>query len=230
MGEWVMKRRGIGPAVRLGFLIVWLALTCGIAFVVARHESRGTAGDAIETVPPIKLSERATTTIAQHTISPVISGDGIVIADGAAFDLSAPIKPADFAYKLLTSPSSVKAMILGGPVGFDCGWLGIEQGGAGGMEMRCRIPASVHVVAGLSGTMVLAMSKPVDAMSLPVTAVVGGASQGQVIVIDSSGKTSRRDVGLGISDTFWIEITSGLGAGERVLANPVQGDFAGAGR
>lgn len=225
-----MNQRISTFAGRVGLAIVWLALTSGIAFFVARHETRGNGVDSIATVPPISLSERATTTIALHTISPVISGDGLVVANGASYVLSAPIKPNDLAYKLLSPPSSVKAMILGGPVGFDCDWLGIEQASAGGMEMRCRIPPSVHVVAGLAGTMVLAMGKPTDAMSLPVTAVVGSASQGQVIVVDSTGNATRRDVGLGVSDTFWIEITNGLSAADRVLENPVQSDFAGAGR
>ena len=94
------------------------------------------------------------------------------------------------------------------------------------MKMRCRIPDEVSVVPGLSGRMVLSMVKPTDTMALPLTAVVGGAQLGQVIIVGEDGSTSTRQVGLGMSDSFWIEITSGLSIDEIVLLNPVQSDFA----
>jgi hypothetical protein len=205
---------------------VWLLATVGIAFVIARHESASSRTNANSSALPIQLSQRATASLAQQMIAPVISGDGIVVADGPVFDLQALIRPADLAYRLLNPPSSVKALIVGGPVGFDCAWLGIQQADGGGMSMRCRIPDNIKVVAGLSGTMVLSMSKPVEAMALPVTAVLGSSQQGQVVVV-ADGKTSVRQVGLGAADTFWIEITSGLEPGELVLASPVQSDLGG---
>jgi hypothetical protein len=63
-------------------------------------------------------------------------------------------------------------------------------------------------------------------MSLPLTAVVGSAEQGQVIVVAADGTTSVRDVELGVADTFNVAITSGLEPDEQVLAAPVQTDFA----
>ena len=211
---------------RAALLLIWLSVTIGIASFVARHESTKFSSDAGSAATLIQTKQRATITLGQHTISPVVLGDGVVDSEGAAFDLEELIKHVDLAYKLLNAPDTVKALIIGGPIGFDCAWLGIQQAEGGGMKMRCRIPDEVSVVPGLSGRMVLSMVKPTDTMALPLTAVVGGAQLGQVIIVGEDGSTSTRQVGLGMSDSFWIEITSGLSIDEIVLLNPVQSDFA----
>jgi hypothetical protein len=216
---------------RTGLAVLWLAATAGIAFAVARATASPAEGTRAETIArPIPLDQRPVTTLQPHTIQPVVSGDGIVVADGDGYALEAPVSPRDRAYQLLTDPVGVKAMILGGPAGFDCPWLGLGQGEDRGVTMRCRIPPDIKVAPGLSGTMVLAMSPPKTVPSLPVTAVVGSAQTGQVVVVQPDGTTSVRQVSLGMADTFWVEITGGLSEGETVLQAPVQADFAMASR
>lgn len=222
-----MRGRANGAIARIALAALWLAVTAGVAFYVAR-QAVPEDHSAIDSVaaPPIAGRQRETTMLEQHIIQPVVSGDGSVVADGDQFNLEAPVSPATLAYQLLQPPVSVKALITGGPAGFDCGWVGLGQGPDGGVTMRCRVPANVKVVPGLTGTMVLAMSEPVKKNALPVTAVVGNAGQGQVIAVDADGTTAVREIGLGVSDNFWIEVTSGLEPGETVFAAPVQADFA----
>lgn len=173
--------------------------------------------------------------------------------------LVVPATTADVSYRLLDPPVGVKALIDGGPAGFDCEWTGLgtpdggdaapaatpvsdairgflpafagegastSPGGApGGVTMRCVIPDDVRVVTGLTGTMVLQMAKPTEAPALPVSAVVGAAGQGQVVVVRADGTTEVRPVEIGVADTFWVEITGGLEVDERVLEFPTQFDF-----
>src|SRR5699024_6882237 len=139
-------------------------------------------------------------------------------------------------------PIGVKALIDGGPTGFDCAWVGLAPATGGGdvamagqeisaedaasVTMRCEIPDDIRVVAGMSGTMALEMEEPAAAMALPLSAVVGTAGQGQVVVVQDDGSTEVRPVDLGRSDTFWIEVTNGLEPDEQVLEVPTQADLA----
>lgn len=212
-------------------LILWLAVPAIVAFVVAREtESDAPSGGDTAVVAPVTLAERETTTLESRSIQPVLSGSGQVVASGSGFALEAPIATADLAYRLLDAPVGVKALIAGGPSGFDCSWIGIAPSSSapGSMAMRCQIPADVRVVVGLSGTMVIQLSAPVQAQSLPVTAVIGLVDTGQVIV-RRDDTTEVRSVELGVSDTFSVEIRAGLEPGERVLVAPVQADLLGMG-
>lgn len=222
-----MTVRTRGWIARVGLTLIWAIATTVIAFLVANQvASSDNDDDGALIAPPIAIDDRQTTALAPQTIQPVLSGEGTVIADGAGWMIEAPVSPRALAYQLIDAPVSVKALIVGGPFGFDCPWIGLGQGADGGVTMRCRIPADVRVVAGLSGTMVLTLSPPIEAHSLPVAAVVGTAGQGEVIVVALDGSTSARPVTIGAVDTFWVEITSGLSEGERVLVSPVQADFA----
>lgn len=256
---------------RLALALIWVAITAGVAFLVARNGAADDNGaDVTAAAPPIAAEQRSAVALTERTISPVVSGDGGVIRDGEndRWLLVAPAEPADVAYRLLDDPISVRALIDGGPAGFECAWagLGLPGGGdtdasarrgaaplalgyaslvpldggdgsadvaasggnvspAGGVTMRCEIPDDVRVVAGLTGTMVLTMEEPTEAMALPVTAVVGSEGQGQVVVVGEDGATSVRPVELGRSDIFWIEVTGGLEEGDQVLEFPTQFDF-----
>ncbi len=211
----------------LALILIWVVTTAGISFLVARYEANSSAGGSPAISLPIAFSQRSTVKLATYSVQPVISGDGVVVASGPNFVLEAPIIPSDRAYRLLNAPVGVRALIVGGPAGFDCIWLGIAIGQNGVLDMRCQLPPDVAAVAGLSGTMVLQLSAATDALTLPVTAVVGTAQRGQVIVVEADGTGTISEVGIGISDAFRVEITSGLGVDEIVLENPVQSDFSG---
>lgn len=214
---------------RLGFALLWIAVTAGIAFLVARNAAPdATSSDGL-TVPQVAAEQRATVSLAPQVVQPVLSGDGRVVAlDGdGGFALEAAVSPEALAYQLLEPPVGIRALIQGGPTGFDCGWLGLVLSQeTGGMAMRCQIPAEIEVVAGLPGTMVLQLAEPAEVQALPVSAVVGDNQTGQVIVAAADGTTSVRQVEIGVADTFYIEITGGLEPDETVFLNPIQADFA----
>lgn len=215
---------------RIVLVMIWLAVTAGAALLVARYAIDEGTADVTAPLPSVSVSERETVSLTEQTIAPIVSGDGTVLRDGERWLLEAPATPADVAYRLLDPPVGVRALIDGGPAGFDCAWAGLGQGPDGGVTMRCAIPAEVRVAAGMTGTMVLQMGEPVTAMALPVQAVVGSEGQGQVVVVNDTGETELRTVELGASDAFWIAVTGGLEPGESVLAAPTQADFARAGR
>lgn len=174
--------------------------------------------------------DRPTTTLGERSIQPVISTNGTVHAKGDGFVLRAPISPDDLTYRLVTTPPyGIKALISGGPAGFDCAWSGLVPGDTGGMAVECTIPKDVTVVEGLSGTMAITFTAPTKGQALPLTAVFGSAQQGSVVVVHADGHHELRSVTLGISDTRWIQVTSGLEPTEQVLTYPVESDLVAAG-
>jgi hypothetical protein len=227
---------------RTGFLLIWIMVTAGVSFLVARNASGDDGGvDVTAPLPPLEISQRATVSLTETTVVPVVSADATVINLDGVWLLGAPAPTDDLAYRLLDPPVGVKAKINGGPSGFECAWVGLGQADASellsesarevaptttGVTMRCQIPDDVRVVAGMSGLMVLQLGEPATVSSLPVTAVVGAAGQGQVVVVLEDGSTEIRTVMLGVSDVYNIEITGGLEPGEVVLQTPVQADFA----
>ncbi len=119
---------------RLALALIWIVITAGIAFLVARNGAADDDGaDVTAAAPPIAAEQRSAVTLTEHTISPVVSGDGGVVRDDAGdrWLLVAPAEPADLAYRLLDPPVGVKALIDGGPAGFDCGWAGLGNANGG---------------------------------------------------------------------------------------------------
>lgn len=239
-----MTSRTSWPA-RIAVLLAWMVLTAGIAFLAGRMAADNAPSDGVtDPLPPVAIGQRATVSLAEAQIVQVVSASGVVVQGSDGWFLEAPAGSDELAYRLLDPPLGVKAMIKGGPSGFACSWIGLGQSGVGaggdanvasaselppgatGVTMRCAIPAEVRVVAGMNGMMVLQMGKPSTVSALPLTAVVGTASQGQVVVVHGNGTTELRTVGLGISDIYNIEVTGGLAPSDVVLRNPTQSDFA----
>lgn len=226
---------------RLLIVLVWLGLTAGVAFLVSRQAVNDADPGLLAPVPLIADQPRATVTLTDQRVSPVVSGEGSVVWDEAEdrWLLVAPAFPADLAYRLLDPPVGVRALIHGGPSGFDCAWAGLAPADGSsavpsslalpreqaGVQMRCVIPDDVRVVAGMTGMMVLTLEEPVIAPALPLTAVLGSAERGQVVVVAADGATTVREVELGRSDAFWIEVVSGLEPDETVLEVPTQSDL-----
>lgn len=242
---------------RIALLLVWIVVTAGVSFYVARNAvPEENQIDVTEPLPQVGLEQRATVSLAETTIVPIVSASGTVVRYNDAWLLEAPANSDDVAYRLLDPPVAVRAQINGGPSGFTCPWVGLGQSGvvslvpmgeedvrevqdatpetiqpvnssgvAADVTMRCEIPDDVRVAAGMSGLMVLQMDQPNDAQALPVTAVVGSAEQGQVVVVHEDGTTEVRTVQLGVSDIYNLEITDGLQPDEVVLQTPTESDF-----
>ena len=227
---------------RLGLLVAWVLITAGVSFLVARTVADDAASvDLTAPLPPVPIDQRATVSLSQVSIVPIVSADGSVVQGDSGWVLEAPAPSDELAYRLLDPPVAVKALINGGPSGFTCIWAGLAQARPGaaaavssarelapeaaGVTMRCEIPGDIRVVAGMTGTMVLQMAAPVEVQALPITAVVGTAGQGQVVIVLGDKSTEVRIVELGVSDAFNIQIISGLESDEIVLQNPTQADF-----
>ncbi|SBW28092.1 hypothetical protein FDG2_5530 [Candidatus Protofrankia californiensis] len=226
---------------RTVFVLVWLAVTVAVAAMTARvaapDAASGETAGSTSDVAAVRLADRATVSVTQERIQPVLSLDGSVqpaepTAGGGGFDIVASVQPVDLAYRLIEPPAGIQAAILGGPTGFPCAYKGLvaasSEGGpsAVGTSVRCGIPSSVRAVAGLSATIVIALDAGRVAPALPLSAVVGSAQQGQVVVVSPDGRArSVRTVTLGVSDPMWMEIRDGLSPGDQVLERPVQSDL-----
>ncbi|WP_125899177.1 hypothetical protein [Boudabousia liubingyangii] len=81
----------------------------------------------------------------------------------------------------------------------------------------CLIDKSVPVRTGQQATLVLHGVKRNNVLAVPISAVAGRAFKGKVTLI-STGKAEAVEVGLGVNDGAFIEITSGLKEGEKISA------------
>lgn len=117
---------------RIIFLLVWIVITAGVSFYVARNAADDNALDVTAPLPPVALNQRATVSLAEQTITPVVSADGTVMNYDEIWMLEAPATSADVAYRLLDPPVAVRAQINGGPSGFECTWVGLGQPGVAG--------------------------------------------------------------------------------------------------
>ncbi|HEX5541128.1 MAG TPA: hypothetical protein VFX60_06130 [Micromonospora sp.] len=155
--------------------------------------------------------------------APVHKNVPIAVLRYAGFGLAAQV-PASVAYRFYTTPSSGRAQINGGQGPFECQPLyGITadlaqpvDGRPGGPPVVCAIPAQTKVFAGLTGVVAVSTGARTDVLAVPVGAVAGDAISGRVVRIDNDGSQSIVDVGLGLTDGAYVEITSGLSEGDRI--------------
>lgn len=84
-----------------------------------------------------------------------------------------------------------------------------------GVVVIVRAPADLHLIEGMPGRVALVTAESTG-VALPIAAVAGISEKGQVYVVATDGSVKLRDVTLGITDGSYVEITSGLAAGEVV--------------
>ncbi|MCO5217136.1 MAG: hypothetical protein M9953_02150 [Thermomicrobiales bacterium] len=202
--------------------IVALVVTLLILALMDASPGEGDTGN--ESIAPITSGQRETVQLQVVTLQETVTGQGKVVEDGDRFYLESAVAQSDLAYRLLDSPVAIRARIDGGPAGFDCAWQGLRETPEG-MRMRCEIPATVRVISGLTGTMVLQMSEPITVQGVPSSAVIGRSQAGQVVVVDQEGNTSVRSVILGKSDATYTEILDGLNADESIYLFPIEADL-----
>lgn len=238
---------------RLLLASLWIALTVTTSWYVARQVADSNeSATTINPVPTVSAADREVVGLSEQLIAPVISANAMIQPneDGGGWILEAAAPSDALAYQLLDEPQGVKALINGGPTGFECEWIGLGYTGGGitsgdakiskavaglpegatNVTMQCAVPDDIRASQGMNGMMVIQTAPPVETMTLPLTAVAGTAGQGQVVVVQDDGSIEVRTVELGVSDTYNVEITGGLDDGEQVLLFPVQQDFASAGQ
>ncbi len=144
------------------------------------------------------------------------------------FAMRAEVTGAD-AYRVLASTTVAgRASIEQGPGPFDCRVVSApvdptplaEPGApatADQLPVLCLIPTDVRALAGVPGELLLRSDRVDGVLRVPVVAVAGTVDRGEVIVVDD-GRSSRRQVTLGITDGINVEIISGLTEGEAIAA------------
>ncbi|MBU7597689.1 efflux RND transporter periplasmic adaptor subunit, partial [Streptomyces sp. P38-E01] len=85
-----------------------------------------------------------------------------------------------------------------------------------GMRLVCVVPEDTRVFAGMVGVMAIRTASVKDALLLPVEAVAGDSSRGEVTVVEPNGGLDNRTVRLGATDGSRVELISGVREGERV--------------
>lgn len=153
---------------------------------------------------------------------------GVPIAElrYGGFGLVATLPPAD-AYRLLEGELSATGSILYGPSGFECPVLqrpslSPDPSSKSSPTIICAIPREIRAYPDIVGQVAVRSGFVADALSLPTTAVSGGADQGEVSVVAADGTVTIQKVELGVTDGAVVEIVSGLEEGMRVLADPPQ--------
>lgn len=164
---------------------------------------------------------------------------GVVVATVAPGTYSAKgtITPSQ-QYRLTNAPTTAQLTLEGGPAPFECTGLTIgtrentststaadgsstttTQDGTS-VEVRCPVPSDQQVFPGLPVTIGMDAGSATGALLVPVTAVEGETSSGNVWVVTDPADPSnaeKREVKLGINDGTNVQITEGLAEGDTIL-------------
>ncbi|KQM83860.1 hypothetical protein [Agromyces sp. Leaf222] len=149
-----------------------------------------------------------------------------------SFQVTAPLSPEQ-QYRLTQLPAEAEVVIAGGPAPFTCAGLSISAtdaaaagdadtaadsaGTAAGATVRCAVPADVQVFSGLTAQVTIAAGSADDVLSVPTTAVEGGAETGVVWLVGDDGEGAEHPVTLGLTDGVNVQIVDGLAEGDAVL-------------
>ncbi|MDU0348851.1 efflux RND transporter periplasmic adaptor subunit [Actinomyces sp. MRS3W] len=164
---------------------------------------------------------------------------GMVVATVAPGTYSATgTITADQQYRLTNAPTSATLSVENGPAPFECtnlkigtrettstttnqsGEVTTTTGDGTSVEVRCAVPSEQQVFPGLSVTIGIDAGSVTDALVVPVTAVEGSVTKGNVwVVTDPSNPEAaeEREVALGITDGTSIQVTEGLAEGDEIL-------------
>lgn len=121
------------------------------------------------------------------------------------------------------SPVRAAGEVRGSSGPFDCGLVDpvpsstdpsvVEEGSS---FLACAVPEAVRVIAGMSGQLVVTLATHDDVLSLPLEAIAGTVDRARVSVKDGD-EVVEREVTLGGSNGYLVEIVDGLREGDEVL-------------
>lgn len=185
----------------------------------------------------------------------VAVGDVLATVSPGTLSVSAPLTQAD-QLRLLAAPTAASVAVQGGPAPFACVGLTIgvpvvsdpadslpsppdpyappiDPGSvATGAIATCAVPPGTTVFAGMAATIDVEAGVAAGALVVPVTAVQGSVSTGEVWVVESDGaEPVQTSIGLGLTDGSMVEVTEGLTEGAMILEfvpnaePPIDGGF-----
>lgn len=155
---------------------------------------------------------------------PVAEGTVVALVQPRAYEMVARIDP-HLLYRLYEQPEKIVVALDHGPAPFDCPflWLGSTDPTNpfdAAVELRCAIPDEIRAFPGVRGKLGVTTGRVEDVVVVPLSAVIGDADVGVVVVADSAGRRDRRTVSLGLTDGVIVEVVDGLRAGEKVIDLP----------
>lgn len=131
------------------------------------------------------------------------------------FHVLATVEPV-MLYRLLNAPSEAAVTITGGPAPFTCTGLTTQVADDGTTSVRCSVPTDQVVFPGLPAELEIAVGTAENVVTIPTTAVKGGAGSGVVWIVSADGEATETKVTLGVSDGTTVEVTAGLSEGDQV--------------
>jgi multidrug efflux pump subunit AcrA (membrane-fusion protein) len=155
----------------------------------------------------------------------VSSGQVLLTLAPDQFDVIASV-PARVLDRFFQPPISISVAITDGPPAFVCEFLSI---GANlptddaqsvlrqEVDLRCRVPEGSDVFPGLRGRVDAVVAEADNVVVLPLSAIRVTDGTGTVLLMEKGHPPVRRTVTLGVSDGTFVEVVSGLVAGERVV-------------
>lgn len=184
---------------------------------------RTSSGLEIQVVSPVDGVVASLTAERDQVIT---GGQSLVIVAPSSFEAVATVDPS-LLYRLYEPPVSITTQIHRGPAPFACPFvsLGADTSDGGSaldapVRLRCAIPGSIRVFAGVRVRLAVVTGEATDALLLPVEAVGGSADEGFVTLVGNDGQRTRRTVRLGLTDGLRVQILSGLADGDQVLDPP----------
>ncbi|VEG27286.1 efflux RND transporter periplasmic adaptor subunit [Actinomyces howellii] len=181
----------------------------------------------------------ATGVVSFNVIKDQETSVGMVVATVSPGTYSAvgTISPS-LQYRLTNAPATATITLEGGPAPFECSGLQIgtkettstttsatgatttTTGDGTSVEVRCAVPPEQQVFPGLKATIGIDAGSAPGALVVPVSAVEGSTTTGNVWVVtdpDKPDEAEKRQVTLGITDGKVVQVTEGLAEGEKVL-------------
>lgn len=167
------------------------------------------------------------TEVAASVGAEVAAGQTLVTIAPELFEMVAPVEPS-LLYRLYQEPERIVVAIDHGPAPFECPFRSLGSTDPtdpfeAAVELRCEIPSDVRVFPGVRGKMGVTTGRVDDAVLVPVSAVIGEADTGIVVVVGDDGAREQRTVSLGLTDGVMVQVTDGLKLGEAVLDLPDAG-------
>ncbi len=145
----------------------------------------------------------------------VATGTEIAKLTPQRFHVLATVEPVQL-YRLLNAPSEAQVTITGGPAPFTCTGLSTQVADDGTTSVRCAVPGDQVVFPGLPAQLDVAVGTAENVLTIPTTAVKGGAGSGIVWQIGADGELTETKVELGVTDGTIVEVRSGLEEGAQL--------------
>ena len=158
----------------------------------------------------------------------VKAGKLLVILEPKRFDVIAPV-PTPALYQFFHPPLALVATIERGPAPFDCSFISVGDNldvtGSQTLltqeaDLRCQVPAALDVFPGVRVTLNATTAQADNAVVIPRGVVRFERGHAFVWLVERGHPAVRTEVQLGLTDGKVFQVTAGLAAGQRVLAQP----------